>query len=475
MRRLTILLCVVLPAVFGTAGRAGAQERNAARLTQEDTTYVDVSMGLAGQAGALKDLFELDWQAGGALEAQARRTLGAAHLYGRFGYGYDYGRGSTWRGWIDPYETPFMLADSIPGPLSLERYSMEAGIGLPLGGGWAAGLDVAYDVALMAKHRDLRNKNTGMTFRVAPGIGWQGGSFGLGLDLGYERATERVEYMQVSSNVENVLFDIYGLWVGRAMGFSSAENRRMKEGDRFFGDFQLDFSLGGVSVSNNLGLSWQRSVQTEVGYNNLQFGETRSWTWNDELDIRIGDAHGIEASATYSTQQGFRPLQRQELDPDSRIRIWVTYGDPVFCYWRRQHEEHLKYTFGTDWKVSVGVDNEGLLHSYTEYPHRFVQGISSVTPSVGAAVPLGSRLELAPWVAFSKAYGQVNELTEWQLSEPMMRQWDYWDGDNWLAALELQWSTATGGTYVKARYDFMANDTFSSFRHAASLKIGFVF
>ena len=475
MKRFSFLVCAVLLAVFGPAGRAGAQERNAARLTQEDTTYVDVSLGLSGQRGALKDIFAPEQGLLGTLDASSRQKLGNVSLYGRFGYGYEYGLGSTWRGWIDPYETPFMLADSIPGSLSLERYAMEAGIGLPLGGGWSAGLDLAYDVALMAKHRDLRNKNTGMNFRVAPGIRWQGGRLGLGLDAGYERSKEKVEYTQVSSSVEHVLFELYGLWVYHSSGFAGAENRRMKEGDRFFGDFQLDLSLGGVSVSNNLGLSWRRSVQTEVGYNNLQFGETRSWTWSDELDIRMGEAHRIEASAAYATMEGRRPLQRQELDPDSRIRVWVTYGEPVFCYWRRQHVEHLQYTYGTAWKVSVGVDNESLLHSYTEYPQRFVQGVSSVTPSVGAAIPLPGRFELAPRVAFSKAYGKVNEVTQWQLSEPMLRQWDYWDRDKWLASLQLNWSTATGRTYVKARYDFMADEDFASFRHAASLKIGFVF
>ena len=228
MKRSSIILCAVLLAVFGTAGLSGAQERNAARLVLEDTTFVDVSLGVVGETGVLKDVFAPDWQAGGALDASSRRKLGQVQLYGHFGYGYDYGQGSTWRGWIDPYETPFMLADSIPGSLSLERYTMEAGVGIPLGGGWAAGVDVAYDVALMAKHKDLRNKNTAMTFRIAPGVQWQGESFGLGFDLGYERATERVEYLQVSSNVENVLFDLYGLWVGRSMDFSSAYTRRMK-------------------------------------------------------------------------------------------------------------------------------------------------------------------------------------------------------------------------------------------------------
>ena len=147
MKKVLFIAGMLLAAAFSAA----AQEVNAARLVLEDTTYVAVELGLAGEIGDMKDVFDPDQRLKGTLEASSRRTLGKVGLYGRFGYGYDYGRGSTWRGWIDPYETPFMLADSIPGSLSLERYTMEAGVGIPLGGGWSAGVDVAYDVALMAK------------------------------------------------------------------------------------------------------------------------------------------------------------------------------------------------------------------------------------------------------------------------------------------------------------------------------------
>ncbi len=180
MKRVLITLGMLLLAAFG----ATAQEVNAARLALEDTTYINVELGLLGETGVLKDVFTPDQRVMGTLEASSQRTVGKVGLYGRFGYGYNYSRGSTWRGWIDPYETPFMLADSIPGPLSIEMYSMEAGAGFPLGGGWSAGLDIAYDVGLMAKHKDLRNKNTSMRFRITPGIYWQGEKVGLGLDLG---------------------------------------------------------------------------------------------------------------------------------------------------------------------------------------------------------------------------------------------------------------------------------------------------
>ena len=471
LRLVTLCFLLVL-----SASRAGGQERNMSLLTQSDTTYADVSMGFRGETGRLKDIYSPEAEIRGVLEATSRRKLGRVSLYGHFGYGYAYGRGSTWRGWIDPYETPFMLADSIPGAISLENYTMEAGLGLPLAGGWSAGLDLAYDVVLMAKHRDLRNKNTGMTFRVAPGISWQGGRFGFGLDAGYERSTERVEYMQVSESVEQVLFDLYGLWLYHGSGFSSAEPRRMKEGNRFFGDLQFSFRTASLSLENQLHLDWQESSQTEVGYNNLRFGDVRSLIWGDDLSLEIGDRHRLEIQGLFSSMQGFRPLQRQELDPDSRIRVWVTYGGPVFCYWRQYHAERTRYRFGERWKLAVGVENWGVVQSYTEYPRRFVQRISTLTPTLALEIPAG-RFVLVPTLGYAYDYGTYNDVTEWQLAEPLLRQWDYWDGSNYLGSFDLRWSSASGHTYVHAYYGIEASTAADAdgMRHTAALTLGFIF
>jgi len=468
------LLIIGLLAVFATA--AIAQERNAARLVLEDTSYVDVSLGVTGKMGALKDVFEGSREIGGALGVDSRRTLGKAHLYGRFGYGYEYGQDHTWRGWIDPYETPFMLADSIPGSISLERYSMEAGVGLPVGGGWSVGLDAAYDVALMAKHKDLRNKNTAMTFRIAPGVSWQGERLGLGLDVGYERSTERVEYMQVSESRENVLFDLYGLWLGHGSGFASAENRRMKERDRFFGGFQVDLSLGSVAIQNDFRVDWHQGVQTEVGYNNRQFGTTHAWNWSDALSLEIGRAHHIEASVSFTTMEGLRPLQRQELEPDSRIRVWVTYGDPVSCYWRRSHLEKLRYVFGTSWQLIASVSNMGFEHVYNEYPQRFTQHYHTVVSTLAVAIPIGP-VRLTPMLGYAINYDAFTDVTSWQLQEPLLRQWDYWEGNNYLGALDLKWTSATGRCYVQAHYSIDASTAADAdgTRQTASVTVGFVF
>ena len=450
-------------------------ERNMARLVLDDSTYVQVRLGVHGENGDFqeKDIFMPEAMLRGTMDAFSRQVLDKVHLFGHFGYSYEMGKRSTWRGWINPYETPFMLADSIPGDISLERYAMQAGIGLPLGDNWSAGLDLAYDVALMAKHKDLRNKNTGMHFRIAPGIHWQGAHVGAGLNLGYDRGTEKVEYSQESSSVEHVLFSIYGLWVGQGYGFGSAETKRLKEDDRFFGDFQTDFEWGSVRLHNNFRLEWKREQQTETGYNNLQHGTVRSLIWRDDLSLAIGRFLQFDTGITWCTMQGFRPLQQQELDPDSKIRIWTTYGDPIFCYFREYDKEYISCTYGPSWKLSVGLENLSLRHSYTEYPQRFEQRVSVLTPYVGLAFPLGPAWNLSFQAGYAYNYEEVHDVTKWQLPVPLQQQIDFWTGNSFSGRLNVAWTH--GRMTLGADYGMDAATAFDGFRHTASLTAAFAF
>ena len=461
------LACLVL-----ALSAASAQEANMARLALSDSVYTRVVVGLHGADGdaRAKDLFTPEARVQGSLDATSRQKVGESFLYGRFGYAYEYGWRSTWRGWMDPGGTPFMLADSIPGNLSLERYSLQAGLARPLGDGWSAGLDLAYDVALMAKHKDLRNKNTGMTFRVAPGVHWQGASLSAGLDAGYERSTEKVEYSQESSSVEHVLYSVYGLWVAQGYGYASAETKRLKENDRFFGDLQLGLKAGKVRIRNDFGLSRDSEQQSETGYNNLRHGVVHSLRWRDELRLDIGSRHTVEAGVEWTTMQGFKPLQRQELDPDSKVRVWVDVCDPVFCYYRRFDREWVGYSFGDSWKLSAGVENLRLMQAYTEHPQRFTQRVSVLAPHVGARVPIGAAWRVTADLTWSYCYEAACDVSAWQLAAPLSRQYDFWTSGRLCGRVHLSWTQ--GRMTLGLDYGCLATTAFPGFRHETSLTLG---
>ena len=85
-------------------------------------------------------------------------------------------------------------------------------------------------------------------------------------------------------------------------------------------------------------------------------------------------------------------------------------------------------------------------------------------------------MEVSFRAGYAHDYDASSIVTEWQLREPMLRQWDYWDGDGVLLGVGGVWRRDR--FYVQARYDMEAGITSGDndgSRHSVSLSLGFVF
>lgn len=424
-----------------------------------DTTCTRVSMESSVAAGDYRNIFDGSTESVNRLGASASRRLGDFLLYGNFNYGYDLSYGTRWRGWTDPYETPFMVCDSIPGTVSREIYDMQAVVAYKAGR-WIFGADLAYTNSLMAKRKDLRNKNTRMDFSAAPLLGWEGERLKAVFKAGYTRNTERVEYMQVDASTEKYLFDLYGLWLYNVSGFSSAENRRQKTGGTVFADLSLGLDFGGgSSVSYSGSLCRGSSVQTETGYNNLNHGTTETFCFRNSLDLVLSGRHFLALAADMSQMRGLRAVQRQELDPDSKIRRWYSYGDPSDVYWRETYGVSASYLYkGLNWEAFAGLSWTRASHAYKEYPVLFSQDLTVLSPEAGGSVMLlsgrASSLKLSPSIMARRRLSgdpgsrsvsgdiTVEQGQESQLSSPMAEEYSFWSADAAGAALKADYIRA---------------------------------
>ena len=483
-----------------SGGNMAALAFNGGFLCDTVSSFGSASLSLAGATGDCRGIYDPSQSLEGRLGVESYLRQKNVWLYGSFDYHYDYGTKSRWRGLVDPYETPFMMADSIPGSISRERYVMRAGVAVPFGK-WSVGMDVAYEASLMAKHKDLRNKNTYMDFRIAPGVMYSGSRFTLGLDAGYLRNTEKIEYMQVEESRECYLFDLYGMWLYSGSGFSSAENRRMKEKSGLFGDFQTGITLGNVRLVNNFGVLYTSIVQTETGYNNLRHGDTRQLTYRDNLDIYGGMRHKVSLSIETSRMLGWRFLQRQELDPASKVRMWVTYGDPVNCYVRDICRESLAYTYRAarsawdiPWEVTAGISEMTFGHSYTEYPQVFSQRVSAFEPYLTFTKNFGGDADtfgVTPRLSWRHVYDSCeNDISylegtpgtegdrPWQLTGPLHTEFEHLSSDMFNAGLSLLWHhtlKSTSALSVGVSYNLTVPGADLGRRHCAGLTLGFTF
>lgn len=417
--------------------------------------YATVRAEGSVEGGNFRNIYDPELGVKGLVGAEGVLLRKGLMLHGRFDYGYDYGTGSRWRGWIDPYESPFMLCDSIPGTISRETYDMEASLAIPAGK-WRFGINVCYRTTLFAKHKDLRNKNTRMDVSAAPSVAWCGDKFRAGLAVGYLRNTEQVEYMQVDGSSEKYLFRIYGMWLYSSSGFSSAENRRYKENSGVFSDLRLEYEDGPLQLGNDFHVRYSYGSQTETGYNNIHYGDTQYLGYSDEFSLKAG-FHRISAFWNMGQTIGLRSLQRQELDPDSKIRRWYSYGGLTECYYRHTMQAGGQYSFEKEnWSVSAGLDWRAESQYYREFPILFSQSLSLLEPHLGGS----ARFELgkkAGWLSLeaSARYrlplkALANDITilsdikteegDAQLLKPLEEEFQYRSASSIGAGLDVRWA-----------------------------------
>ncbi len=484
---------------------------NAAFLSDTVKGFNDASAAGSIAAGGYKNIYDAERQVTGTLGIDSFMKLKRVFLHGKVGYRYEYGTNHRWRGLVNPYEMPFMVADSIPGNMSNEIYSLEAGIGIPLKNGWAIGVNTTYNASIMAKHKDLRNKNTYMEFDITPGVSYTGKLFLIGLNLGFLRNTEKIEYMQVDASTEKYLFDLYGMWLYSSNGFSSAEGKRYKLRNEYYGSLQLGFSFSNIRIFNNFEARYTDASQTETGYNNLHHGDIHKFLLSDSFSLLIGRQHRIDISASGYRMNGFRFLQRQELDPDSKVRIWVTYGDPVFCYDRCVTDGMLSYTFrklgntpdtdgklspfDVNWEISAAVKGYTMRQNYYEHPVQFSQKYSLLEPMATFSKywKKGSHLfDLTPSLSYTiptesghkddvTAAGAKQGESPWQLEEPLAKEYSFFTSERVNASLSIRYAhilKKASTIYIKGTYllhSVTKGDLQGEARHSGTLTIGYTF
>lgn len=453
--------------------------------------------------GEMKSIFAPETDLTGTAGIRSYMRIHRTYLYGDFSYSYGYGRNSRWRGLIDPYRTPFMMADSIPGNISRETYAMTAGAAYATGRHTSLGIRASYEASLMSKHKDLRNKNTYMNFEILPGVLFHTRNLRLGLDAGYRRTTEEVEYMQVDESTEKYLFELYGLWLYRSLGYNSADHSRMLINSAFHGDLTLELLFGNFRLFNNFTTEYDYGTQDEIGYNHLKYGDTRTLTYSDRLILSWGPSHKIQADVTFSRILGYKFLQRQEYDPDSGVRIWITYGSPINSYSGDYSHMDLNYTYRhatdflhADWEITAGASHLAYDRTVKEHPIYLSQEIRAITPYLQGAWHWRSprhQLDIRPGIAYTRTYrGIPDEITNesgmdistgdtpLQLEGPLMEEYRFLAADRLCAGASLRYgwcaSPAKGSVLsIELYYGLETALSSGENRHHTSLSIGFTF
>lgn len=351
--------------------------RNAAGLIFnrfQDISYVEA--GFRTETGDFRNLTDPTSLFNTMVRTESYRQLNRLFVYGNFEFNYAHRQNKTWSNMLYPETTSFQIADSTPGRQTLESYRLNGGLGLELGEQWAVGLDLRYFNASNAKKRDIRNSNTYMELALHPGILFRTEHIRLGLNLNYERLTEKIENKMYGENTTHTLFLLEGLWYYSPFTFSSNSTvSRQIENDGLGGTAQLELVFNNFRFFNQFSGTrtdqkiWVNHVRDERGGEM----EITDYRYLGNLSLASGSFfHELKGYATFTDKLGYENIQRSEQVDGSSV--WVQYGKKN----KNVREEQLwgvQYTLFRDrarldnnWSATIGVDRNETTLKYRLYP-----------------------------------------------------------------------------------------------------------
>jgi len=470
--------------------------------------YSQIDGTIAHSEGPFRNLYTSASEQQYKLNTFSYMKFDKIYLYGNFTYDYNFRKEVKWHGLLNPASSPFMLADSIPGNQATERFSFDAGIALSLNKYFSAGVYVNYTVASLAKHKDMRNRNTYMNFLIRPGIAFRSPYWNLGANFIYERTTEKIEYTQYETSTSKTLFSLSGLWFYTYKVVTS-DNRRNLD-DKLGGSFQLEFISDDFKFYNEFTGSYREGTCSETGFNNQQYGDTEITAFRYDGKLSFAKQLYLAGYIELSSMLGYKPIQRSRRDPDSGVTVWTTF-DRVNIYEQNKTEYGLAYTYEKPrteynnlWNFTIGMKGATTESSYKRYPMKHVQKLDYMEAFLmfnKNFLCKSGMLDINPGIAYGIGSGTMNDkkimntmsqeevdefitvLEAWQLEPELAAEFAYMTADRLNLGLHCRYtyflSKKKGlNLYGDFRYNYVyaLNDVLKSLhRNYFSLTIGLSF
>ena len=315
------------------------------------------------------------------VNAESFRHIKRVFFYGNFNFDYINRQNKTWSSILNPYGTPFYVADSVPGIQTLESYRLEGGVSTTLGEHWGIGGMVRYLTASNAKKKDVRNRNTYMEFEIYPGILYRSKNINAGANFIYQRMTEKMENTLHGEGRNHDVFYFEGLWFYTTITTASNYSEtRQYQNDGYGAAAQIEVKGGNIRFFNQFSgvktdqIVWINHVTNQRG------GETEktSYRYDGALHIDGSDFHHvIKGNAAFEKRLGYENLQRYE--SVDNYNTWVQYGKKnkntrdITSYGLTYTLFKDRKTLENNWNVILGVNRYEEENEYRLYPVNYAQ------------------------------------------------------------------------------------------------------
>jgi hypothetical protein len=309
-------------------------------------------------------------------------------FYGKVHYGNFTGRNMGGSAWINPYDMPFDIVESVDttrGTKNMEHYRLTGAISVRLWRGLSLGGRINYHAANYAKTRDLRhvNKRSDLSFSVGARYAF-GNVVEVGADYFYRHRAEDIVF-DIYGNTGQLYFSLisFGGFFGRTDQFDD-----MGSGYTI-GSHPLFDQYHGTAVQARwrFGARWKLFVEAAGKWHNGEYG-TRG-TSNIVFTEHKGAEYVLHSTLSYrrdAVQHLLKASYRQEqlknfenvydYDYTSGNRSEIVYYGQNIVRDATQRQAQLTYTgyFGiTDyrpaWRVEAGADYMQQAQTVSQYPY----------------------------------------------------------------------------------------------------------
>jgi hypothetical protein len=321
-------------------------------------------------------------------------------FYGKVHYGNFTGRHMGGSAWINPYDMPFDIVESVDttrGTKNMERYLLSGALGVNVWRGLSLGGRIDYQAANYAKFRDLRhvNKYSDLVFSVGMRYAFENIAE-VGLNYFYRYSAEDIAF-KIYGNIDRQYTSLisFGAFFGRTDKYERAGSGYTSDdtGNPLFNTYHGVSVQAGLHFATHWNLFAEASGKWRSGYYGQRSTATTVFTEHEGNEYvltgtlsyrRDAMQHLLKAAYRQTQLKNFENIRNKQNTPSGRFEI-VYYGQNIMRD-ANQMQAGLTYTgwFGIAdyrpvWRVEAGADYARMSQTVNQYPYYRKQRIYDYT------------------------------------------------------------------------------------------------
>jgi len=347
-------------------------------------SYLEAYVG--DNSGSFVKYYESDESLNFGLRTESYAKVKKIIYYGKLGYDKFLGNNMTWSGQIYPEKYLLNVADDIPAKKAKESYYISSGLSAPITNSLLLGFKFNYEVANLAKRKDLRHKTDLLDVEFSGGLLYKINKFNIGANYYYRKFHENVAYSKVAKdeiNYNGYLFK--GLW----FGINDTWSQDVIKLSRPFLDVQEGISIQVEGFSKSVRFFNEFTYKRQEGFTgsgaDKEYSQSKVNIFEYKNILQYGgerNNHYFKLDACYSEGINYDKITNQV--NIGGINVIQYYGlNKIFT--------KREFNINPEYELSIGKDKYNSLWSFTlgyyynsqysvsslVYPHYFSQKIFS--------------------------------------------------------------------------------------------------